>query len=111
PNETEGLRLEQLLPPVETPYAADADPDVLRLLAEGRKKESCFDLRHSPLAAHLYAHLGDAASDRALDAEDGWPLIEALPKERVVELAEGCARVAPTRAAALQAIVDRLSAT
>lgn len=107
PSESSGLRLEHLLP-IPEPVADDVDPTVFRLLSEGRKKESGFDLRHSPLAAHLYAHLGDAASDRALEAEDGWPLMRALPEALVREVARQCAVIAPTRAAALEELVEDL---
>ena len=70
PHEGEGdsLRLEDMLPKLAAPSATDVDPDVLRLPKEGRKKESAFDLRHSPLAAYLYARLGDAARRRRGDA-------------------------------------------
>ena len=106
--ESDSLRLEHMLPRLDGPNASDVDPDVLRLLEEGRKKESAFDLRHSPLAAYLYARLGDAASDRALAADDGWPLLEALPAAHVIEIATLCQPIAVTRASGLAAIVARL---
>ena len=104
------LRLEDMLPKLAAPSATDVDPDVLRLLKEGRKKESAFDLRHSPLAAYLYARLGDAASDRALASEDGWPFLEALPRDQVLEVATLCQQIATTRASGLAEIVARLKA-
>ncbi len=110
PHDGEGdsLRLEDMLPKLAAPSATDVDPDVLRLLKEGRKKESAFDLRHSPLAAYLYARLGDAASDRALASEDGWPFLEALPRDQVLEVATLCQEIATTRASGLAEIVARL---
>lgn len=108
PFEAESHRLEELLPEV-TPAATDADPVVLKLLSEGRAKESGFDLRHSPLASYLYAHHGDAASDRALEAEDGWPLLRALDPARVAEVARASAKIATTRAKGLNDIADQLS--
>lgn len=108
PFEAESHRLEELLPEV-VPVADDADDIVLRLLREGRTKESGFDLRHSPLASYLYAHLGDEASDRALAAEDGWPLLRAIDPARVAEIARASAQIASTRAQALNEIADELS--
>lgn len=108
PGDESTLRLEHLLPPDVEPAAADVDAEVLRLLAEGRKNESVFDLRNSPLAAYMYAQLGDAESDRVLAAEDGWPLLEALPPRMVARIASACARIAPTRARGLAEIVAHL---
>ncbi|MFK7989931.1 MAG: hypothetical protein AB8I08_28180 [Sandaracinaceae bacterium] len=107
PSEAVGLRLEHLMAK-PTPTAADADPTVFRLLVEGRKKDSGFDLRHSPLAAHFYAEMGDAKSDAVLDAEDGWPLLEALPSALSARIARACAQIASTRSAKLIAIAERL---
>lgn len=109
PGDSPTLRLENLLPAHSEPVAPDVDPEVLRLLLEGRKKDSGFDLRNSPLTAHMYAHLGDAESDRLLATEDGWPLLEALPAAIVIEIAEGCARMAPTRAKLLREVIARVA--
>ncbi len=109
PGDRPALRLEHLLPEEVEPAVADIDREVLRLLAEGRKKESGFDLRNSPLAAYMYARLGDGESDRLLDTADGWPLLEAMPSEILTELARACAQVAPTRRAALAHLIERLS--
>ena len=57
----------------------------------------------------LYAHLGDEASDRALAAEDGWPLLRAIDPARVSEIARASAQIATTRAQALNEIADELS--
>lgn len=112
PGEHDGssLRLETLLSVPSRATASDVDPEVLRLLLEGRKKESDFDLRTSPLAAHIYAGLGDEKSDRALQVADGWPLLEALPPAILIPIARGCAQMAPTRAKALGEVIARLEA-
>lgn len=107
PGDETTLRLEHLLPDDPEPVAADVDAEVLRLLSEGRKKESMFDLRNSPLAAYIYAQLGDTESDRVLEVADGWPLIEALPGRTVARIASACAQIAPTRARGLAEIIDR----
>lgn len=108
PNARPSLRLEQLLPSPNV-IAADVDGALLRLLVEGRQREVGFDLRHSPLAAYMYARMGDAETDRVLASADGWPLLEALPPGMVAELTAACARVAPTRAERLSAIARRLA--
>jgi hypothetical protein len=102
------LRLETLLAHPSKPTADDVDPEVLRLLLEGRKKESDFDLRTSPLAAHIYSGLGDAKSDHALKMADGWPLLESVPADILIPIARGCAQMAPTRAKLLGEVIARL---
>ena len=102
-------RLEDFLP---TPTRdAEVDEEVFELLAEGRKTESKFDLRNSPLAAFLYGRLGDAGSDAALkhvahpmDAEHSQALLGAIPQDALAVIARGCAKIAKTRAAALEAL-------
>lgn len=107
-SETQSQRLEYLLPEAES-LAADADKVVYRLLHKGRKKDSGFDLRHSPLAAYLYARLGDADSDRVLEQEDGWPLLDALPSDLVSSIANATAEIATTRSAKLRAIAREVA--
>jgi hypothetical protein len=107
PTDAPSLRLEHLLPASTSVTAPDVESEVLRLLLEGRSKESLFDLRNSPLAAHMYAQLGNAGSDHALKAADGLPLLEALPPTLVQEIAEACAHLAPTRSKGLLEIAQR----
>jgi len=108
-DERDVLRLETLLPP-PPPAAPGVEPEVLKLLVEGRGRESGFDLKTSPLAAYFYAHLGPAGTDRALAAEDGKPLLLAIPRPVLAEVARACALIAPTRAAPLAALIDSLPA-
>lgn len=103
----DGQRLEHLLPPARL-SAADASPDVFRLLELGRARESGFDRRTSPLATFLYGRLGDAKSDEALSAQSGADLLKALPRPLLVEVADACAQIAPTRAHAIRSLVDGL---
>lgn len=107
PFEAESQRIEDLLGELPT-FGDDVDDAVFRLLSEGRKKDSGFDLRHSPLAAFLYAHLGDARSDLVLEQPDGWPLLEALPRHAVARVTRATAQIATTRREKLLAIADRL---
>jgi hypothetical protein len=110
PAESDSLRLEHLLPPADAPVASDVDVEVLRLLTEGRKKESGFDLRHSPLAAFLYARIGDEETDRALLAEDGLPLLGAIPLDALTSIVNACQTIAPTRAKGLTEVLRKLEA-
>ncbi|MCA9609314.1 MAG: hypothetical protein KC619_27120 [Myxococcales bacterium] len=109
PFEADSHRLEDLLGELPT-FGEDVDEAVFRLLSEGRKKDSGFDLRHSPLAAYLYAHLGDTRSDRALEEADGWPLLEVLPRGLVAGVARATAEIALTRREKLLALADQLAA-
>ncbi|MBZ0118785.1 MAG: hypothetical protein K8H88_17420 [Sandaracinaceae bacterium] len=100
-------RLEDLLPEMPAPVK-DADPEVLRLLVEGRQRDSGFDLKTSPLAAYLYAHMGAAATDAALASDEGAPFLTAIPREALAEVVQACMRIAPTRAKALEGVLSRL---
>lgn len=104
------LRLADVLPGPASPGAPDLDEEVVRLLTEGRTKETVFDLRNSPLSAYMYTRLGEAESEHALAHPDGWPLLEALPPNMVAEIASCCARIAPTRAEGLDEVVRRVRA-
>lgn len=108
PSESQSHSLGDLVPTTES-VVDDTDPVVYRLLSKGRTKDSGFDLRHSPLAAHIYARLGDAASDRVLACEDGWPLLEALPVEIAIEIANAVAIIAETRTTKLHAVAAELA--
>jgi hypothetical protein len=101
------LRLEQLLPRPTSLVVPDVAEDVLRLLVEGRRREAAFDLRNSPVAAFLYARLGDAASDRVLAITEDDALLEALPQALVAEVAGACARLAVTRRRELEGLAAR----
>ncbi|MBN1774747.1 MAG: hypothetical protein JXB32_26045 [Deltaproteobacteria bacterium] len=54
-------RLEEQLPAVPEERQAPHDPVVRGLLLYGRAGETAFDLKTSPLSAHLYVRLGEAA--------------------------------------------------
>jgi len=60
-------RLEQHLPAVPDERRAAHDPVVWSLLAQGRAGKSEFDLKTSPLSAHLYVRLGEAAVLAGMD--------------------------------------------
>lgn len=87
------------------------DKRVFALLRDGREGESEFDIKNSPLAAYLYALMGDEGLEEALklavypmNTEDAKKLLDACPKVAVVKIATSCARIALTRASELQKI-------
>jgi hypothetical protein len=104
------IRLEDNLP-APREFAPGCQPEVYELLAVGRKSESRFDLRNSPLSAFLYAHLGDGGIDAVLehaahpmDDEHADAFLGALPAEVVRIVAHASAMVAVPRAATLEAL-------
>ncbi|MBT3223278.1 MAG: hypothetical protein HN348_29750, partial [Proteobacteria bacterium] len=97
-------RLEMFLPQPKA-FAASCDPEVFALLAVGRRSESTFDLRNSPLSAHLYASLGDDGVAAILgeaplpdDVEMSSKFLEFVPAWLCREVALACARMVDTRA-------------
>jgi len=87
------------------------DKRVFALLRDGREGESEFDIKNSPLAAYLYALMGDEGLQKALTlaaypmtTEDAKKLLDVCPPEAVVKIATSCAEIALTRASQLQKI-------
>ena len=99
PDELDTDRLEDFLPDAPS-RAADVDEQILTLLAEGRTRASDFDLKTSPLAAYLYATLGESATRAALAVatERGLEgLLDDLPRETLRTIAHAAATIATTR--------------
>lgn len=113
-------RLEDSLPhiPVEKVDTGFCDRDVYSILYMGRRTETSFDIRQSPMAAYLYASLGDEGLQRVLTGPFGaalYPmtrdvalqLITILPRDAVTKIAQNMATVAVSRSARiLQVIAD-----
>lgn len=113
----QGMRLEDFLPATGVMTAA-GDAHVFALLHEGRQTDSGFDIRNSPLAAYLYARLGEAGTARltelathAMDAAAARRFLGALPKDLLSEVAGACAKIAVTRAQGLRDLAENLTAT
>ena len=106
-------RMEDALPPAPPVQAADVQADVLGLLRDGRARPRGFDLQNAPLAAFLYAGLGDAAIDRAvalIKAEPQGPerqreLLVSLPAGLLRAVVEATVPVALTRSGRLKALL------
>lgn len=103
-------RLEDYLP---TPASLDGcDIDVYNILAHGRKTESSFDIRQSPLAAYLYSSLGDEmviiVKEQTLHPmikETAEALLMRLPHDSICILGDNLAKVAVSRASVIQDVV------
>lgn len=111
-------RIESSLPRYDASELRNCDPAVYLLLAEGRKSESAFDVKQSPLAAYLYGYLGDAGLDGVLgevgkslhpmNAETANSLLSILPRPAVEVVADNIARVAKSRSELIRGVVDNL---
>ncbi len=105
-----GSRLEDYLPEDKPPVSLHLDKTLHDLLAYGRASASSFDLQNSPLSLFIYQHLGADGFRDLLGAarvmfQGGPPhaFLDALPSGMISVIAEGCARMAFTRAKDLRA--------
>ncbi len=112
----DAVRLEVLLPDPDKdhPVAEDVDPNVMRLLIEGRTSEIGFDIKHSPLAAFIYRRIGTAALEsmiRAVKPINDLPkraqmTVDCLPPDVITVIADACKKTAITRIDGLQKLID-----
>lgn len=100
-----------LLPPAK---GVELDMRVFKLLRDGRDGESQFDIKNSPLAAYLYALMGDKDMEEALKLavypmtpDDATKLLDAIPPQAVVKIALSCAEICLTRAKKLEQIAAK----
>lgn len=104
------------------PLDVKRDATVYQILAEGRRSETAFDIRQSPLAAYLYGHLGDEKVNALLkkphpqwDAlypmtkKTATALLRELPKESVRLLGSALAIVAVSRKEALEDAIKNIT--
>lgn len=107
-------RLEDDLP--EPPAGLEGcDADVYNILAFGRRSETAFDIRQSPLAAYLYGCMGDDF-EKCLKQIDVYPMtkekardfLNIMPEEIISRVAENMAKVAVSRADLIEDVVDTL---
>ncbi len=106
-----GSRLEDYLPPYHPRAGLPLDVSLHDLLAYGRASASSFDLQNSPLSLFIYLHLGSDGFRTFLESArplfegqvDPRAFLDALPRELVVPIAKGCAKMAFTRRPALLA--------
>ena len=100
-----------LLPPAK---GIKLDMRVFKLLRDGRDGESQFDIKNSPLAAYLYALMGDKDMEEALKLtaypmteDDATKILDAIPPQAVVKIASSCAKICLTRAKKLEEIAAK----
>lgn len=113
-------RMEDTLPRYSKEVLAQStvkvDWDVYRLLLYGRKSETSFDIKQSPLAAYLYAYLGDEETAGILkdiktypmNSEVAWELLARLPFSAIGLVGENMAAIAPSRSERILAILEDL---
>lgn len=111
----EPVRMERFLPAYEAPVGGG--DEVFRLLHEGRASKSGFDLKNAPLAAYLYATLGERHSEavensRAYAAGEvgAAEFLQAFPGPIIAAVARACGQVAFFRQERLEALARELAA-
>jgi hypothetical protein len=114
PRRPEMKQIEQFLPALSD--AADLDPRLQRLLAEGRASESSFDTRPSPLGAFLHAAVGEREIMKGVELAKKWwagagdpaGFLAAQPKAPVAAIARAAGNIIDTRRDRLFALAERL---
>jgi len=89
---------------------------VYQILTGGRRSETSFDVKQSPLGAFLYGVVGDRGLRMILDNKTLYPMTEenaeallaCLPREVVVYLAKTIASVAICRAEEIMEVVKKI---
>jgi hypothetical protein len=113
-------RLEDYLPQEEPPSDETCDPEIYRILLYGRKSEAAFDIRQSPLAAYLYACLGDSGIEKCLTElrlQLMTPqtarslLFDYLPRSAVIRVGRNMAKIAVSREQLILPLVEELEKT
>mmetsp|Transcript_58976 Transcript_58976/g.70980 ORF Transcript_58976/g.70980 Transcript_58976/m.70980 type:complete len:562 (-) Transcript_58976:33-1718(-) len=94
----------------------ELDEEIFNLLHVGRKNASKFDLKNSPLAAFLYALIGDKGIELStksvvypMTVESARKFLQTLPPKAVATIAYLCAQFAETRSAELMDIAVEYS--
>lgn len=98
-------RAEDFLPPLPDNNIHQCHPVVLNLLEYGRSSETSFDMRHSPLSAFFYQHLGSEktkqylAYAKELFAEQITykEFLDQIDKQLLGAFAKACSELAITR--------------
>jgi hypothetical protein len=113
PHGADSARIEAYLPDPDKP--ATLDPDLQRLLAEGRASESTFDTAASPVSAFLHAGVGEPGMMQGLETARQWwagsvaahEFLAAQPTAAVVAIARAAATIMQTRRDRLLALAQR----
>lgn len=109
-------RLEDALPQPQG-VQQQLDSEVYDLLANGRRTETSFDVKQSPLAAYLYASLGDARLMKIIEKivlypmtkESAIMLLHELPRQSVEVIGNKMAAVANSRSKKIREVLKKLN--
>jgi hypothetical protein len=110
------VQLEDTLPTPSEKELTKCDMDVYSLLAEGRRSETAFDIKQSPMAAYLYGSLGDDGLLDLLGKIKVYPmtvdaakqLLSQLPRLAVQKIGSQMAMVAISRADRINEVLNEL---
>jgi hypothetical protein len=110
------VQLEDTLPAPSEEELSKCDRDVYSLLAEGRRSETDFDIKQSPMAAYLYGSLGDVGLLDLLAKIKVYPmtvdaakqLLSELPRLAVQRIGSQMAMVAVSRADRINELLNDL---
>jgi hypothetical protein len=110
------VRLGENFPTFSYQKLYNCDRDVYLILTRGRQLEQSFDTRNSPIAAFVYATLGDGGVARALHEchqfpltpEESQQLLRRLPRSNVMMIALDIAAIAVSRAEAIEDMLGEL---
>jgi hypothetical protein len=109
-------KFEDSLPSPPAAALEKCDSVVYEILSQGRRTETSFDIRQSPLAAYLYGCLGDEALIQVLKSNTMYPiekensleLLACLPREAIENVAKNMAMVALSRSDLIRDVVKNL---
>ena len=109
-------QLEDALPEPPKEGLSKCDMVVYNILAYGRRTETSFDIKQSPLAAYLYGWLGDdkllellgSLKFYPLEHDNSLELLTRLPREAVKNVAKNMAKVALSRSQIIRELIESL---
>ena len=109
-------KLEDSLPSAPEEILSKCDPVVYDILSRGRRTETTFDIRQSPLAAYLYGWLGDDrlmevlkdVKQYPMERENSIQLLSSLPRDAIRTIAINMAKVALSRSDLILDVVESL---
>lgn len=109
-------RLEDTLPLASEKPLKHCDQAVYDILAFGRRSETSFDVRQSPLAAYFYSIMGDCGVEKVLkdikvhpmDTPTAKALLTTLPRHAVSHVSENMSNVAMSRRELIRKVVREL---
>mmetsp|Transcript_19621 Transcript_19621/g.48258 ORF Transcript_19621/g.48258 Transcript_19621/m.48258 type:complete len:504 (-) Transcript_19621:86-1597(-) len=107
---------DDFLPECTLDQLKKCDKVVYHILKEGRKAETQFDTKQSPISAYLYSILGDERLTEILNTvellpmeeENAWLILKALPIEALETLSNALKNIALSRTKKFEKLMERL---